>query len=136
MSKGFGKMQMCLLSVVGVKPMSFEQIFTAIAPDIPNASGIARNSNFSVTRSLRRALGRLVDLDIIQIRGRRPHRYNLNPLFRGDEYDPVRISLGYKCLSYEEGDTLSEKNANMGRTFAKIANAVADLKVTASDPRK
>jgi hypothetical protein len=124
MSKGFGKMQMCLLSVVGEKPMSFDEILLAISPAFDDKR--MRNSNFWVARSLRRALARLVELDVIQIRGgRRPHRYHLHPLFRGDEHNPKLISLGYQCLSYEEGDTLREKAANGRRAFAK---AIADLK--------
>jgi hypothetical protein len=59
---------------------------------------------------------------VIQIMGRRPHRYRLDPLLirAGAQYDPEHISLIYRCLKDEEGASLSEKDASLGRTLRKL----------------
>jgi hypothetical protein len=113
MSKGFGKMQMCLLSVIGERPMSFEQILTAISPDTFDGDDdivgkLVRSPDFSPTRSLRRALATLVDRGVIQIVGRRPHQYRLHPFFGTCEHNPEQVRLLYQIVKVEvhEGNPL------------------------------
>jgi hypothetical protein len=126
MTQGFGPLQFWLLGFIGNEPVTFEQILSHAYPEMfaDDKADIKHwlvSSRFSLTRSLRRALARLVDLDIIQIKGaRRPHRYCLHRLFAADEHNPRMIVLAYRCMAFEEGETLEAKNA-AGRASIKAA---------------
>jgi hypothetical protein len=58
-------------------------------------------SNLGRVRSLRRALGKLVALGVIQIIGRRPYQYRLHPFFKEVEHEPERIVLLCRLLQDE-----------------------------------
>lgn len=91
MSRGFGIAQRWLLGCIGNEPMTFEEILKRAYPEFFEKADLVKwlgSSNCSPTRSLRRALGKLCDLDIIQIKGGRPHRYYLHRLLAYYEYDP------------------------------------------------
>jgi|SRR6516225_5821918 hypothetical protein len=129
MSRGFGRLQYWLLGCIGNEPMTFEQILAQAYPEGSFEGDMAKvlgSSNVSPTRSLRRALGKLCDAGVIQIMGRRPHRYRLDPLLvrGGAQHNPDHISLIYRCLKDEEGASLSEKDANLGRMLRKLESAM------------
>src|SRR6516165_5696255 len=101
MSRGFGFMQRYLLGVVGKEPMTFKQILDIAVPagtfdgDMARALG---TSSVSATRSLRRALFKLCQLDVLQkLDIKAPHSYRLHPDFHGHEFDPERIAISWRC---------------------------------------
>jgi len=103
MSRGLGFTQRWLLWCIGTEPVTFEEISDRAYPagtfnaDLAKAIG---GSNVGGIRSLRRALGKLCDLGVIQIVSRRPHRYCLHPFFarQGAEHNPKLISLLCRIL--------------------------------------
>ena len=108
MSRGFGYVERWLLECIGAEPMAFEQILDAAYPVGSFENDMAKTiggSNVSGVRSLRRALGKLCDLGVIRIIGRRPHRYRLHPFFGGLEYDVRQIALLCRILKDEPGMT-------------------------------
>lgn len=109
MSRGFGCAQRWLLERIGAVPMTFEQIITAAySPEYFKDDVVAkwvRSPNFGPTSSLRRALGKLCDLGVIQIVGRRPHHYRLHPFFGGCEHDVEQIVLLCRILADEPAMT-------------------------------
>jgi hypothetical protein len=106
MSRGFGKIEMWLLGCIGTEPMTFKQIFAIAYPvgtyegDLAAAIG---GSNVGGIRSLRRALGRLVDQGVIQGMGRRPLHYRLAPVFvrKRIEHKPELIRLVHRIIEAE-----------------------------------
>ena len=73
--------------------MSFDEILARTYPPGSFEYDAAKEiggSQVGRVRSLRRALGRLCDLGIIQILDRRPHRYRLHPFF-------TRYDIGLRC---------------------------------------
>ena len=130
MSRGFGRVQYWLLGCIGNEPMTFEQILARAYPEFfkgghTDITKWLGSSNCSLTRSLRRALGKLCDLDIIQVKGKRPHRYYLHRLFAADEHNAKLIELSYRCLEHEEGETLEAKNAAGRAHFKKVLDKLA-----------
>jgi hypothetical protein len=96
MSRGFGYVERWLLGCIGFEPMAFKQILDIAYPVGSFENDMAKaivGSNVGGVRSLRRALGKLCDLGVIQIAGRRPHHYRLHPFFKGCEHNPKRIAL-------------------------------------------
>jgi hypothetical protein len=94
MSGGFGLLQRWLLEFIGLEPVSFEQILAQAYPKGSLEGGMAKvleSSNISPTRSLYRALRKLVDLGVIQIVGRHPYHYRLHPFFKGCEHNPGNV---------------------------------------------
>jgi hypothetical protein len=115
MSRGFGRLQHWLLGCIGNEPMTFEEIIARAYPEGSFEGDMARvlgSSNVSPTRSLRRALGKLCDLGVIQIVSRRPHYYRLHPFFVTEqaEYNPKLISLLCSILKDEPEMTSAGPN--------------------------
>jgi len=91
MSEGLGRIERWLLWIIGTAPMSFDEILARTYPPGSFEYDAAKEiggSQVGRVRSLRRALGRLCDLGIIQIFDRRPHRYRLHPFFTRYEHNP------------------------------------------------
>jgi len=63
--------------------------------------------------------------DIVQVKGKRPHRYYLHRLFAADEHNAKLIELSYRCLEHEEGETLEAKNAAGRAHFKKVLDKLA-----------
>src|SRR5215831_3805206 len=129
MSRGFGLLQRWLLGCIGAEPMTFEQILARAYPEGSFEGDMAQvlgSSNVSPARSLRRALSKLCDLRIIQVLGRRPHRYRLDPLFvsQGVERAPERIWLVYQILKDEPGETFGEKDGASRRRMAQAQHLI------------
>lgn len=101
---------MWLLHCIGAEPMTFEDISTCAYRAGTFNGDLAKElggSNVGGVRSLRRALGKLCDLGVIQIVGRRPHRYRLDPLFvrEGAEHNEERIAILCRILMDEPAMT-------------------------------
>jgi hypothetical protein len=81
MSRGFGFTQNYLLRIIGLEPMIFDESHCLSARDIRRRYGQGDGgSNVGGVRSLRRALFRLCEQDVIQVLGiKRPHSYRLHP---------------------------------------------------------
>jgi hypothetical protein len=103
-SRGFGFTQRWLLGCIGDEPMTFKEILARAYPavtyegDMAGAIGVFKVGG---VRSLRRALGKLCDLGVIQIAGRRPHHYRLSPHFAALEHNAEAITLLCKILKNE-----------------------------------
>ena len=113
MSRGFGILQRLLLESVGAEPMTFEEISARAYPAGTFNGDLAKvigGSNVGGVRSLRRALGKLCDLGVIQIVGRRPHHYRLHPFFAACEHDEEMIALACRILKNEPAMTPSGPN--------------------------
>ena len=96
MSVGLGRIEHWPLYAIGTEPMTFEQILARTYPPGSFEYDVAKEisgSQVGRVRSLRRALGRLCDLGIIQILDRRPNRYRLHPFFTRYEHNPHLIRL-------------------------------------------
>jgi hypothetical protein len=128
-------MERWLLEVIGTEPMTFEQILRVFYREHLDDDVIAelmRSSRFSFTRSLRRALGRLCDLNIIRVIGRRPHRYRLHPFFGGCEHNPVQVALLCRIVKVEEADFLTNGTKPLGG--AAVLRFIAECKQLARRP--
>jgi hypothetical protein len=97
-------LQRWLLEFIGLEPVSFEQILAQAYREGSLEGDMAKvleSSNISPTCSLYRALGKLVDLGVIQIVGRR-HHYRLHPFFKGCEHNPRSIAILCRILEGED----------------------------------
>jgi hypothetical protein len=107
MSRGFGRMQCWLLQCIGAEPMTFAQILARSYPpgsfefDMAEALG---GSNVAGVRSLRRALAKLCDLDIIQTLGHR----RLHPVFvrEGIQHNHEAIAALWQILKAEGKESI------------------------------
>jgi hypothetical protein len=85
MSRGPGSVQRYLVNVLGAEPMTFDEVLNRAYPPGSFEGDMAKEfggANVGRVRSLRRALFKLCEDDVVQICGiKRPHSYRLHPTF-------------------------------------------------------
>jgi hypothetical protein len=129
MSQSFGLSQRWLLEFIGLEPVSLKQILAQAYPKGSLEGDMAKvleSSNISPTRSLHRALRKLVELGVIQIIGRHPHHYRLHPFFKGCEHNPRSIAI--LCRILEGEDALTPTGCNPLKAMSQRKNASATTK--------